>query len=124
MVICDSRKMKYRLNHEEKSHVMLILGLVILHYRHNCLDGDDVSNWHVGMINAAEEDVRGEIIGKCWPSNSFIFDNNSIGNWNVYSEKIAVEVLNLAIEKGFILDQTFDNNSYANVSSHIYIYRK
>lgn len=116
--------MKYKLTSEEKSHVMLTVGLVILHYRHNCLDGDDESSWRVGMINSEDEDVRTEIIVKCWNSNSFIFDNNSIGYWRVYSKTIAAEVLKKVYKKGFTLDNTFKHLVHTDLPSHIYIFRK
>lgn len=116
--------MKYKLTSEEKSQVMLTVGLVILHYRHNCLDGDAESSWRVGIINSEDEDVRTEIIVKCWNSNSFIFDNKSIGYWRVYSEKIAKNVLKKISERGFLLDHTFDHLVYTDLPSHIYMFRK
>ncbi len=116
--------MKYKLTSEEKSQVMLTVGLVILHYRHNCLDGNEESSWRVGMINSEGENVRQEIIDKCWNSNSFIFDNNSIGFWNVYSKKIAGEVLKKVYKKGFTMDTTFKNLAHTDLPSYIYIFRK
>lgn len=110
------------MNPEEKSEVLLTVGMVILHYQRSCQKVDAPANWCVGILSTDDDDVLQTLIDQYKITNPLISD--TIGYWKVNSKIITNAALKKLKGRGFIKEKVEKSTNDPGEDTHIFIYRK